>query len=153
MKIVADLARRIWNHHFVPLIGQEQVDYMLEKFQSASAISAQLRNGYQYYLLGLGSEWAGYLALLPDDTTGKMMISKIYIRADRRGEGNGGFLLDFANRESKRRNLNAFWLTVNRHNHGAITWYKNRGFRIIESQKQDIGGGFFMDDFVMEKTC
>lgn len=28
------LAKEIWNQHFVPIIGQDQVDYMLNKFQS-----------------------------------------------------------------------------------------------------------------------
>ena len=34
---VAALARVIWNQHYVPIIGQAQTDYMLAKFQSASA--------------------------------------------------------------------------------------------------------------------
>lgn len=28
---IADLAKIIWNEHFTPIIGQKQVDYMVEK--------------------------------------------------------------------------------------------------------------------------
>lgn len=33
-KRIADLAKTIWNQHYVNIIGQQQVDYMLEEFQS-----------------------------------------------------------------------------------------------------------------------
>ena len=41
---------------------------------------------------------------------------------------------------------------VNRNNAIAIRAYQNNGFTVICEQKSDIGNGFFMDDFVMEKT-
>ena len=36
------LAKEIWNQHFVPIIGQDQVDYMLNKFQSCESIKTQM---------------------------------------------------------------------------------------------------------------
>ncbi len=42
---VVNLAREIWTDHYVPIIGREQVDYMLEKFQSEKAIATQLADG------------------------------------------------------------------------------------------------------------
>jgi hypothetical protein len=35
---VAPMAHEVWNEHYVPLIGQAQVDYMVAKFQSAEAM-------------------------------------------------------------------------------------------------------------------
>jgi diamine N-acetyltransferase len=35
---VARRAREIWLDHYVPIIGREQVDYMLDKFQSERAV-------------------------------------------------------------------------------------------------------------------
>ena len=40
-------------------------------------------------------------------------------------------------------------LTVNKKNF-SINIYKRLGFSIVEDVKTDIGGGFFMDDYVME---
>jgi diamine N-acetyltransferase len=48
---VASLAREIWTEHYTPIIGQEQVEYMLENFQSAGAIKEQIQTGVLYYLL------------------------------------------------------------------------------------------------------
>ena len=44
---VAYLARQIWQEHYLPIVGQEQIDYMLEKFQCERAITKQLADGYE----------------------------------------------------------------------------------------------------------
>jgi ribosomal protein S18 acetylase RimI-like enzyme len=44
----------------------------------------------------------------------------------------------------------ALQLNVNRNNK-AIDFYKKHGFEIIREEDNDIGEGFFMNDFVMEK--
>ena len=41
-------------------------------------------------------------------------------------------------------------LQVNRHNKGAIAAYQHYGFVMLEARVFDIGGGFVMDDYVME---
>ena len=65
LESVVRLARDIWNEHYVNIIGQEQVDYMLGRFQSAEAISRQLADGYDYYLVTFDGSPAGYFALSP----------------------------------------------------------------------------------------
>ena len=52
------------------------------------------------------------------------------------------------------RQMNAKYLrlNVNKHNSKAIRAYQRNGFVTVESVKNDIGAGFFMDDFVMQKT-
>ena len=66
IEAVVVLAQEIWNQHFVPIIGQEQVDYMLEKFQSASAIAQQIADGYEYYIVREHDHDVGYFAIVPD---------------------------------------------------------------------------------------
>ena len=36
--LIAGLARQIWTEHYTPIIGAAQVEYMLGRFQSQSAI-------------------------------------------------------------------------------------------------------------------
>ena len=43
---IADLAKIIWNEHFTPIIGKDQVGYMIEKFQSYPALREQIADGY-----------------------------------------------------------------------------------------------------------
>lgn len=152
IKTTADLAHKIWNHHYVPIIGQEQVDYMLKNMQSVDAIKSQMESGYEYYLLSQDSRAVGYLALRPNHPKGKLMISKIYVDTTLRGRGYGYQLLEFTRKLSLKRGIEFIWLTVNRHNSNTINWYKNRGFTVVREEKFDIGNGFIMDDYVLEVT-
>ena len=43
------------------------------------------------------------------------------------------------------------YLTVNKYNEMGIRAYQAKGFETIESVETDIGRGFIMDDYVMEK--
>ena len=46
---LAKVAEGIWHEYFTPIIGTQQVEYMVEKFQSVNGITNQLDNGYEYY--------------------------------------------------------------------------------------------------------
>lgn len=150
IKLTAQLAHKIWNQHYVPIIGQAQVDYMVEKFQSEKGIMEHLENGYQYYLIYHHEQPCGYLALVPNITEKKLMISKIYVDADFRGLNLGSELLNFAIQEARDNGFEVLWLTVNKDNSHTIQWYEKRDFKIKEKIVMDIGNGFVMDDFLME---
>ena len=150
IKTTANLAYKIWTKHYVPIIGQDQVNYMLENLQSEKAISEQLKSGYLYYLIYQEDVPVGYLGLRPNYPNGKLMISKIYIDSTARGLGYGYKLLDFVKQLCLERKIERIWLTVNRHNIDSINWYKKKGF-VVDGEKQiDIGNGFIMDDYILE---
>ena len=149
---LARLAREIWRQHYTPIIGESQVEYMLTNFQSPDAIRAQISDGLEYYLAKEDREWVGYVGLTPDYAQNKMMLSKIYVKSSSRGKGVGQSLLDFVEKKSALEEFSSIWLTVNRFNNDSIAWYKHRGFITVDKVKKDIGGGFFMDDYLMEKS-
>ncbi|UCB54841.1 MAG: GNAT family N-acetyltransferase [Thiotrichales bacterium] len=148
---VAELADEIWHEHFIPIIGDQQVDYMLEKFQSPAAIAEQLQSGFEYYIAAIDKRYVGYMGLVPDPPNGTMMISKIYVKREARGDGIGKRLLQLVETECNQRRIDTIWLTVNRFNHAPIEWYRRKGFFVVDEVKKDIGGGFYMDDFIMRK--
>ena len=148
---VAKLAREIWVQHFTPIIGDAQVEYMLHKFQSSEAIASQLGEGWEYYIATRDREYVGYTGLVPDERDGRMLISKIYVKNTVRGSGVGNQLLDFIEQTSRARGFDTVWLTVNRFNDDTVAWYSRHGFVTVDEVKKDIGGGFVMDDFIMEK--
>ena len=148
---VVILAREIWTEHYVPIIGREQVEYMLGKFQSGSAIAAQLADGYEYYTVSHDGEVVGYMAIVRDEDSGSAMLSKIYVRKAARGHGFGHAMLEFAEDLCRERRIGALWLTVNKNNSLSVAWYMRAGFKNVASTVQDIGGGFVMDDYRMEK--
>ena len=148
---VERLAMEIWPEHYVPITGRAQVDYMLEKFQSADAISKQVADGYEYFLICDQGQHAGYFAVVPNEKNHDLFLSKIYVRKAARGSGFGKQALQFAEGVCRERGFSLIWLTVNRFNADSIAWYQRMGFRNAGSIVQDIGGGFVMDDFRMEK--
>jgi GNAT superfamily N-acetyltransferase len=149
---VVSLAREIWHEHYTPIIGQKQVDYMLEKFQSLGAINAQLRDGYEYYLATHNSQNAGYAAIIPNANDATLMLSKLYVRNSVRGCGLGKSMLQFVEELCRKRGFKTVWLTVNKYNANSIAWYLRMGFLNAGSVVQDVGGGFVMDDFRLAKT-
>jgi GNAT superfamily N-acetyltransferase len=149
--VVAKLAHEIWNQHYIPIIGQEQVDYMLGKFQNAEAIGEQIAAGYRYYLLRNQGQNVGYFALVPDLQTATAQLSKIYIRQDQRRHGLGREVMAFAEAWCIQEGIRELWLTVNRHNEDAIAFYQCMGFITEKLLVQDIGNGFVMDDYRLVK--
>ena len=123
-------------------------DYMLEHFQSVPAITEQIAHDTVYLLAYWNGEPAGYCAFKPEEA--KMFLSKIYIRRAFRRHGIATALFDQVQKASSGKS--AIYLTVNKHNNGSIEAYKKLGFAIVDQVVTDIGGGYVMDDYIMEKT-
>lgn len=142
----SSLARDIWKAHYIPIIGDTQVEYMLERFQSETAIADQIRAGMVYALIDPGSGPAGYLAYETRGST--VFLSKLYVAESNRRQGLARRALDWiADRERPKR----IELTVNRRNTASIAAYHRLGFRIEANVIADIGGGFVMDDHRMAR--
>ncbi len=150
IEVVARLAHEIWNQHFVPIIGKAQVDYMVEKFQSKRAISEQIAGGYSYYLLEADGDYFGYTGVCQKED--ELFLSKLYIRASQRGKGYGRKVVEFLEGLARDKGLAKITLTVNRNNTDTIKAYEKFGFDNLGDFVQDIGNGFAMDDFKMEKA-
>jgi GNAT superfamily N-acetyltransferase len=149
---VAELARRIWGEHYPPIIGRAQTDYMLDKFQSEAAVARQIAEGYEYYTALEDGGAAGYFALVPNPDEGAALLSKVYVLAARRRAGLGRAMIDFAEARCRELGITRLRLTVNRHNDGSIAFYRRMGFTRTGALVQDIGDGYVMDDFTMEKA-
>jgi diamine N-acetyltransferase len=149
IETIERLAAEIWNQHFIPIIGKAQVDYMLEKFQSKAAITEQIENGYRYFLFGNRDQNIGYMAALPQAE--RLFLSKLYLVASERGKGYGREAIAFLEKLAVEKGAGCISLTVNRHNADTIRAYERMGFQSIGTVVQDIGGGFVMDDYRMEK--
>lgn len=150
IKLAADLAREIWTQHFPPIIGEEQVEYMLNKFQSHCAISTQIKEGYEYFLLTFESDPIGYCGI--HDEKEALFLSKIYIKQSYRGKGFSSAVIQYLKNLCKERGLSHIWLTCNKHNADSISAYEHMGFVITRTQVADIGNGFVMDDYIMEMS-
>jgi RimJ/RimL family protein N-acetyltransferase len=150
MAVVVSLAEDIWTEHYTPIIGKEQVAYMLNKFQSKEAVSEQLRSGCRYFLIEEDGRFIGYAAVQPKGD--ELFLSKIYLKSSMRRKGYGGKAVQFIETLAKASGVRKITLTVNKNNTGSIKAYEKMGFKNVGSIIQDIGNGFVMDDYKMEKT-
>lgn len=148
---LSHLACEIWNEYFPAIIGQAQVDYMVEKFQSAYAIREQLAHGYLYYFIRHAQRITGYTGLYPDIAANTLQLSKFYIHREYRGCGIGTETLALIQGLAQSQRLDKIRLTVNRHNTPSIQAYEHMGFSHCGTLARDIGNGFIMDDYIMEK--
>lgn len=146
---LATLAREIWTAHFTPIIGSEQVEYMLEKFQSAQAIEAQInQQGYAYFLLLQGTEIAGYLGFQVEAEA--LFLSKLYLKESFRGQDIARQAIDWLVDLAQQMELPRIYLTCNKHNTHTMQVYRALGFRRTRDIKTDIGQGYVMDDYIWE---
>jgi len=147
---VESLAGEIWREHYTPIIGAAQVEYMLKNFQSLDAMKRQTGSeGYTYRMIKSDGIPAGYLATAIHGD--RLFLSKIYIKKEYRGRGLSSKAIKLCEDLCKENELRAIYLTVNKYN-PSVKIYESLGFKTIDSVKTDIGSGFYMDDYIMEKT-
>ncbi len=144
----ARLANEIWHEHYSSIISEEQIDYMVEKFQSADVIARQIKNeNYEYYNFVHKGRSVGYFGFVEQEN-GVLFLSKIYLLISERGKGYSREAFEFLKQEAKQRGLSKIWLTVNKGNKHSIEVYKKLGMYIERTQIADIGDNFVMDDYV-----
>ncbi len=142
---LAELASEIWHEYWPCILTAEQIDYMVEKFQSKKAIKEQIKNeNYVYYFIKVDNEIAGYVGV--SDKKDYLFLSKLYIRKEFRHQGLGRLAFN----EIKNLGFKKIRLTVNKYNKNTINAYLKYGFKTIDSVVSDIGCGFVMDDYIME---
>ncbi|MBO4650642.1 MAG: HAD-IA family hydrolase [Clostridiales bacterium] len=147
---VVSLAQIIWNEWFPSIISQEQVNYMVDKFQSMPAIDKAIEEeGYQYFLEVLGDTPIGYMGVKEQEDA--LLLSKLYLMKPFRGQRRSNIFFEKAEEIAREKGKDKVRLFVNRYNYNSIRVYLRRGYRIMKEEKTDIGGGFICDDYVMEK--
>ncbi len=139
------MATAILREHYDPIVGKAQNDYMLVVNQSETAIRGQLAKGYRYFFVKEGERTLGFLAFFPRG--GAMYLSKFYLYKKERGKGYAREMLAFVTRAARAEGLAAVELNVNRHNE-TTRIYERLGFTRLREERIDIGGGFFIDDYV-----
>jgi ribosomal protein S18 acetylase RimI-like enzyme len=80
-----------------------------------------------------------------------MKLDKLYVRNDLHGRGYGSMLMRHVEQRARTRGCTQLYLQVNKNNRSAIEAYLKNGFVVTQAATFDIGGGFYMDDYVMTK--
>ena len=145
IKELASLASSIWHEYWTCILTPEQIDYMVENFQSEKAIKNQIENeNYTYNNIIKDGAKAGYFGI--SDKKEYLFLSKLYIKKEYRHQGLGKKAFE---KIKELANDKPIRLTVNKYNTNTINAYKKWGFEIIDAVVTDIGSGFVMDDYIM----
>ena len=94
----------------------------------------------------------GFTGGRSEPDTNRFFISKVYLFPEARGHGYARRTMEFFEDLCFARGHAAMYLTVNKHNDLGIRAYKGTGFEVIDSVETDIGHGFIMDDYIMQRS-
>jgi RimJ/RimL family protein N-acetyltransferase len=144
------LAREIWGAYYPAIISPGQIDYMLERMYASETIRAELAAGVVWELLLLEGEAVGFLAHSLEGGGATLALHKLYVRTTLHGQGIGRWALARVKAHALASRASRVTLRVNKGNARAIRAYERAGFRVAEALVSDIGGGYLMDDYVME---
>jgi ribosomal protein S18 acetylase RimI-like enzyme len=123
---------------------------MLEMMYSEDSLRSQMKEGSKFIIVYNNERpvgFAAYQKLTPE----KFKLHKIYILPSQQKKGTGRFIIDHILTIVKEKGGSSLHLQVNKNNK-AKEFYERLGFKEIETIKLDIGKGYFMDDYIMEKS-
>mgnify|MGYP001589001185 FL=1 len=147
--LIRELTFKVWPQTYKALLTPEQIEYMLGLMYSESSLAGQMESGILFLIVYDGQEPVGFAAC---EETGLRLwkLHKLYILQSQQGKGTGRFVIDHIIDKIKKDGAEALHLQVKRDN-PAQDFYKKIGFEIIEEKDFDIGNGYFMKDYIMEK--
>lgn len=150
--IIKQLAEAVWWPTYEPVLGKEQVNYMLNLFYNIDKLRQQIASEEQtYILLADDDKVIGFAAYSPREENPEVYkLHKIYCRTETKGKGYGKQLLNAVEQAVLRAGNQVLELNVNRYN-PAIGFYEKMGYKSIYSEDIDIGNGYWMNDYVMRK--
>jgi diamine N-acetyltransferase len=146
------LARETWYLHYPGIITVAQIEYMLAQRYAEADIRAQIAGGTAWWdKLHCDGRLAGFACREPAASAQSAKLDKLYVHPRFQRRGLGSALLAHAERDAARLGHRRMTLQVNKHNAASVAMYRRNGYVVAASAKFDIGGGFVMDDYIMEK--
>lgn len=150
---VQALAHTVWRAHYPGIISHAQIDYMLARSYTLPALARFVddpRAGLE--LVRAGAEVVGFAAWYCTDDPADVKLDRLYVLPSWQRGGVGGRLIARVATLSRTHGASRLILNVNKDNVQAQNAYRRHGFEVCEAVVVDIGNGYVMDDYVMEKA-
>lgn len=152
--LVRAMAERIWPLAYHEIISASQMEYMLERMYSDRTLRKEIGDQSIFYQwIIIAGEKAGFLAAGPMIKGGLTPLHKFYLLPEYQGRGIGKVALAAFLIFAGSAGAGTIELRVNRANARAIALYEQAGFAIQREDLLEIGGGFVMDDYLMQRSC
>jgi|DEB0MinimDraft_6_1074348.scaffolds.fasta_scaffold97657_1 ribosomal protein S18 acetylase RimI-like enzyme len=145
------LAHSIWNQHYLGIITQTQIDYMLEKDYNLDHLRNTLASGTQFLIVTDNTKpigFAGFRLI----KAGQVHLDKLYLSLSHQRLGLGQWMLNHIEAQAMTLSAELVTLNVNKHNQKAIKAYHRAGYHHLQSVLETIGAGFYVDDYIYGKV-
>lgn len=137
---------------YLPIISAEQVDFMFEMMYSNDALTKQMQERGDVFLIAFKDDKAvGFAAFQKDFMIGETKLHKLYVLPKVQAKGVGKALLNEVELMAQAAGQDSLVLNVNRYNK-AVGFYNNQGYKIFRTDDIDIGNGYFMNDYELKKS-
>jgi diamine N-acetyltransferase len=151
VEAIGFLAHEIWPSAYAEILTKEKLQYMLKLFYSPETLRRNIvEEGHHFFIAEIGLQEVGYAAV-SIIAPGVAKLHKLYVLPETQGKGVGRALLHAVFDESAAQGATKLRLNVHRQN-VAKKFYEKEGFVIIDEGDFDIGHGFFMNDYIMERA-
>ncbi|MDR1896447.1 MAG: GNAT family N-acetyltransferase [Prevotellaceae bacterium] len=149
--LINSLARIAWPATYSNMLSKEQLNYMFEMMYSLDSLKIQMtEKKHNYFILFDDDTPHGYISIHIVD--GEILyLEKIYVLPESQGKGYGELLLKKAEEFALSHSLYKIRLNMNRENKSRY-FYEHLGFKIIGERDFHIGQGFYMNDYILEKS-
>jgi len=147
--LIRDMAYEIWPQTYGRILSKDQLEYMLGLFYNEQKLKTEIEQGVEFLLAYEDVQPVGFASFSKTQHE-VYKLHKIYVLSSQQGKGTGRFLINEVIKVIKQLGATALQLNVNRNNNAKL-FYEKLGFLVIREEDIDIGNGFFMNDYVMEK--
>jgi len=147
--LIRDLTFKIWPQTYSAILSPAQIEYMLDMMYSEISLQKQMKENHEFIIVTDGTQPIGFASFGLIEP-GVYKLHKIYVMPQSQGKGTGKFVIGELIKAISRKGGKALQLNVNRNN-SAKEFYEKLGFVVIREEDNDIGNGYLMNDYVMEK--
>ncbi|GLB52935.1 N-acetyltransferase [Neptunitalea chrysea] len=151
--LIRELALKVWPDTFKSILSEQQIAYMMDMMYSVPALQEQLKNNCRFLIIKKEDSAVGFVSFEigynqnPEVTK----LHKIYILSEYQSKGLGKITINKVATIAKENNCTILALNVNRYNANAIISYEKIGFTKTKVENINIGNGYLMEDYIMEK--
>jgi ribosomal protein S18 acetylase RimI-like enzyme len=150
--VINSLAHNIWPVAYKDILSKAQMDYMLDLLYNPSSLQQQIQDqNHQFLILYFNDEPSGFASFsVKPGLADTYKLHKLYVQTKQQGAGFGKALLNHVLYLIKKADGKYLQLNVNRDNK-ALQFYLKQNFKIIAEEDIDIGEGYFMNDYIMQR--
>jgi ribosomal protein S18 acetylase RimI-like enzyme len=167
---IQKIAHATWPDTFGDILSEKQIDYMLDMMYSLEAMQEQVAKGHVFHLLveeqaanqaatasddlratATRYEPVAYFSYQLDYQPGITKMHKLYALPSMQGKGYGKAMISEAEAIARAAGQQTLRLDVNYENK-AVGFYENLGFKKVGRFDTNIGHGYLMEDWIMEKS-